>query len=198
MKKIGVFLTIVLALALIVGCASSGGSSGGKAAAAGGATAEPYSVDLSPTTFGMFSDSANNVTNPGKGVRNTIPFAKRYDGVLFYLSGITADLSQYRRITINATCFDAKGEEIAPKDGNAMVVVIYDPKGDLKGPEMGAGKNTPLKEFNIGGFSGMVHKPNGSRLTLSQAPGAILLQCSSDAVKFIEITEVTFHNGGRE
>jgi hypothetical protein len=75
-----------------------------------------------------------------------------------------------------------------------MVSLIYDLKGDIRGPEMGPGKNTPLKEFNVGGVSGSVSSEKGVRITLTQQPGAILFQNSNAGVKFIEVTEITFHN----
>jgi hypothetical protein len=194
MKKIGIILTIAIALTLVAGCASSGGGGGSSSAASSEPAAAPYSVDLSSLTYDIFNRGTKKLVTPGKGTKNTTALGAQYDGVLFYLSGITADVTQYRRVTVNAKCYDASGKEISPKDGNAMVVFVYDTKGDLEGPDMGPGKNTPLKEFNLGG-SGSISKPNGSRINLTQAPGAVLIQASSPSVKFIEITEVTLHNG---
>jgi len=194
MKRIGIILAIVVALTLVVGCASSGGSSGGGG---GGGNAAPYSVDLNTLTYKIFSDSANSTSGGGAGKKNTTPLQRQWDGVLFSFaaSNIPADITQYKRITINCKYFNANGEEIAQGDGKAMVVLIYDLNGDLKGPELGAGKNTPLKEFNLGGFSGIVNQDKGSRISLNQAPGGVLLQAADPNVKFLEITQVTFHNG---
>jgi len=154
-------------------------------------------VDLSTLSFRSFSDKGTPTLGAAvaKGKRNTVPFPAKYDGVLFLFSDFAVDVTKYTRITINAQYFDAKGVEIPQSDGKAMVVLIYDPAGDLKGPEMGPGKNTPLKEFNLGGFSGMVNTDKGSRVNLSKAPGALLIQCSDDKVKFIEVTQITFHLG---
>ena len=200
MKKLGIVLAIVVALTLVVGCASSGGSSSSAASKSGGggaAAGKTYSVDLNTLTYKIFSNTANSTSGGGSGKKNAAPLASRWDGVLFSFanSNIPADITQYKRVTINAKYYDAKGEEIAQGDGRTMVVVVYDLAGDLKGPEMGAGKNTPLKEFNVGGFSGLVSTDKGTRINLSQAPGGILLQAADASVKFIEVTQVTFHNG---
>jgi hypothetical protein len=175
MKKISVILTIIIALTLVIGCAS-GGSSGGKSG--DGAELKPYSVDLSTLPL----------------VKNKAPFTKNYDDLLIEFPKLPVDVTQYKRITINCKYFNGNGEEIAQGDTNAMVSLIYDVKGDIRGPEMGPGKNTPLKEFNVGGFSGAVSTEKGTRITLTQPLGAILFQNSNPSVKFIEVTEITFHN----
>jgi hypothetical protein len=175
MKKIGIVLAIVVGLTLIVGCASKPPAEPAPVAAAGPAT---YSVDLN--------------TLPMK--RNAKAFTKNYDDLLIEFPKFSVDVTQFKRITINAKYFDAAGKEIPQGDSNAMVSLVYDIKGDLRGPEMGPGKNTPLKEFNVGGFSGAVSGEKGVRINLNQQPGAILFQNSNNNVKFIEVTEITFHN----
>jgi len=192
MKKVGIVLAIVFALTLVVGCTTTGGTA---PKSGGGGAGKPYSVDLSTLSYKMFSDKGNNTSGGGAGKKNATPIANRWDGVLFAFSNLPADITQYKRVTINCKYYDAKGEEIAQSDGKAMVVMVYDLAGDLKGPEMGAGKNTPLKEFNLGGFSGMVSTDKGSRVNLTQAPGGVLLQAADQGVKFIEVTQITFHNG---
>jgi len=195
MKKIGVVLAILVALTLFAGCASGGGSSV-AASGGGGGGDKPYSLDLSGLSYKIFNQTAKTLGSDGKGAKNTTPLAKRWDGVLFVLPEISGvDFTKYKRITINAKYYDGSGGEIAQGDGRVMVVLVYDITGDLEGPEMGAGKNTPLKEFNVGGFSGMVSSDKGSRLTLTKAPGGVLLQASDPSVKFIELTQVTLHNG---
>ncbi|WP_461248178.1 hypothetical protein [Treponema sp. R6D11] len=192
MKKTILILTVVFIMTLVAGCASSGGGSSKAAAADDGPP--PYSLNLSGVTYEIFNQKAKTLTDPGKGVKSATPLKAQYDGVLFLLPPFDTDVTKYKRITVTAKFFDAKGGEMNQKGGGAMIVIVYDPKGDLEGPEMGAGKNTPLKEFNFGGMS-MVHTQNGSRITLTQAPGAILLQCTNPLVKFFELTEVTLHNG---
>lgn len=188
MKRISVML-IALVILLSAGCASTGGGGGGGAA--GG---DPVTVDLGTVKVGTWTRSSKKWTALEAGVKNTVPIGTQYDGAVFTFD-VPGDVTGYQRITINAKCFDAGGNELAPKDGNAMVVVYYDINGDLEGPEMGAGKNTPLKEFNLGGFSGSVAKPNGTRIRLAQNPGGVLIQASAEGTKFIELVEVTFHNG---
>jgi hypothetical protein len=191
MKKLGVFF-VVITMFGFAGCASLGGSSSGTAMET---VYEPYSVNLGTLSFAMFSNRDNSRTDViGVGVRNVNPFPRIWDGVLFIFPEITVDVTKFTRITIRANYYDANGDEIPQGDSNAMVVLINDVTGDLKGPEMVPGNNTPLKEFNIGGSSCMVSTDRGTKVFLTQAPGGVLLQASSESVKFIEITEVTFHN----
>jgi len=175
MKKIGVILAIVVALTF-VGCASSGGSS--SSGGGGGAALKPYVVNLSTLPL----------------VKNQKAFVKKYDDLLILFPQFPVDVTQYSRITITCKYFDASGAELQQADTRAMVSLIYDVKGDIRGPEMGPGKNTPLKEFNVGGFSGLVNTDRGVRIKLTQPLGAILFQNSDDVVKYIELTGITFHN----
>jgi len=191
MKKISVILAVLAILAL-AGCASSGGGGGGGESASTGASS--YSVDLSRlrvVTLGA-GDAVGEPT--GLSVRNSNPFTKNYDDLFILFPSDMPDVTGYSRITINCKYFNADGGEINQGDSNAMVVLVYDINGDKRGPEMGAGPNTPLKEFNVGGFSGQVSTPRGVRVNLRQNPGAILFQNSNVGVKFIEVTEITFHN----
>ena len=188
MKKISVILAVLAILAL-AGCASSGGGS-----SSAGSGADPYSVDLSKlraVTLGP-GDVVGEPT--GLSVRNRDAFTKNYDDLFLLFPSDMPDITGYARITIKCKYFNADGEEIPQGDTNAMVVLVYDINGDKRGPEMGAGPNTPLKEMNVGGFSGQVSTDRGTRVTLRQNPGAILFQNSNTNVKFIEVTEITFHN----
>jgi len=73
--------------------------------------------------------------------------------------------------------------------------LVYDfNPGDLRGPAMGPGANTPVKEFNVGGFSGIISTDKGIRMRLTKPPKAILFQNNHVGVKFIEVTEITFHD----
>ena len=189
MKKISVILAVLAILAL-AGCASSGGGGGG---AAGGGAA-PYSVDLSKLRA-VAIGAGDVVGEPtGLSVRNKDAFAKNYDDLMILFPSDMPDVTGYARITIKCKYFNADGGEIAQGDSNAMVSLVYDINGDKRGPEMGAGPNTPLKEFNVGGFSGQVSTDRGVRVNLSQNPGAILFQNSNTNVKFIEVTDIIFHN----
>jgi len=194
MKKIIAILAALVVLTLI-GCASSGASTGESSGSGAAISGDPYSVDLDNLKAAIFSDSGNSLGAFTDGIkRNAEPFPKQWDGILFAFPKFPIDVTAYQRITIRCKYFNADGNEIEQGDWNAMVVLVYDVNGDLKGPEGGAGPNTPLKEFNLGGFSGQVSTDKGSRVRLSKAPGGVLFQASHASVKFIEITEVTFHN----
>jgi len=173
MKKIGIVLAFVVALALL-GCPSQPP----PPAPAPAVALTSYTIDLGSL--------------PAK--RNAKAFAKNYDDFLIELPKIPVDLTQFKRATITCKYFDAAGKEIAQSDGQAMVTLIIDPKGDIRGPDMGPGNNTPLKEFNIGGGSGLVSSERGVRINLKQQPGAILFQNTNANVKFIEVTEITFRS----
>ena len=171
MKKIGIVLAFVVALALL-GCPSQPP----PPAPAPAAAITSYTVDLGSL--------------PAK--RNAKAFAKNYDDFLIELPTFPVDVTQFSRVTITAKYFDAAGKEIAQADGQAMVSFLYDPKSKDRGPDMGPGGNAPLKEFNIGGASGLVSGERGVRVKLTQQPGAVLFQNSNVNVKFIEVTEITF------
>jgi len=185
MKKWGIVVAIVAAAALL-GCASTGG---GAKADSGGA-GESYTVDLSKLV--AYTIDENGLGQPsGETVRNKTPFARNYDNLPILFSELP-DVTKFSRVTIKIKCFAADGSEITPKDGNAMVSLFYDPNGDIFSD---GSKNLIIKEFNVGGFSGSVSNDRGVRMRLTQNPGGILLQNSNENVKFIELTEVKFHNG---
>jgi len=169
MKKL-VFFPLLVIFALS-NCASSGGS----AAASSGADAEPYSVDLSKLA----------------NVRNSSPFTKIYDNLIILLPVIPVDLKIYQRVTIRAKYFNEEGEEIAPGNDNAMVSLFYETGADIFSD---GSPNVIIKEYNVGGFSGTISTDRGVRMRLNENPGGILLQNSNTNVKYIELTEVTFHN----
>jgi len=175
MKKIGiVLLAFVVALALL-GCPSQPPPAPAPVAAAAPTS---YSVDVNSLPL----------------KKNAKAFTKAYDDLLIAFPQFPIDVTQFSRVTINAKYFDAAGKEIPQGDNQATVTLIYDPKGDIRGPDSGPGKNTPLKEFNVGGASGTVSGEKGARVKLTQQPGAILFQNSNASVKFIEVTEISFHN----
>jgi len=199
MKKLGVVLA-VLAIAALVGCGS--GTAGG--AAKGGGGAAPFKVDLSKlTTLQIKSGDSAEPTLKGNyttipGVKNKDPLTKAWGDVLIFLpqDALPSDFSKYTRLTLTCKYYDASGAEIEQGDSNAIVSVIYDLKGDIRGPAQGPGANTPVKEFNVGGFSGMIQKDRGIRVTFKEAPQAVLFQNNSGSkVAFIEMTSMVFHNG---
>jgi hypothetical protein len=162
MKKIG---PIFLALFLIVGAVSIFAQ-------------DRLSVDLSTLPL----------------TKNATPFVKNYDDLLITFPEWPSSInwSNFNRIIVKAKYFNADGSERRQADTEAMVSLIYDLNGDIRGPDMGPGPNTPLKQFNVGGSSGSVHRDTGSAVRLTKAPQAILLQNSNVNVKFIEVTEITF------
>jgi len=175
MKKITIILTVVIALVLVAGCASSGDSSGGGKS--GGTALKPYSVDLKTLPL----------------VRNATPFTRKWDYLFIRFPKFPVDVTKYTRVTITCKYFDAAGEEIEQSDTKAMVSFLYDASSRDWGPEMGPGGNAPLKELNVGGYSGLVNKDKGVRVVLKQAPEVIILQNCDDSVKFIELTSIVFH-----
>jgi len=143
---------------------------------------------------GLFAQRLEVDLSKLQATKNAAPFTKNYDDFLIMLPEFPAntDWTQINRIGAKAKYFDGDGKEIGQADGQAMVTLIYDPKGDIRGPGDGPGPNTPFKQFNVGGNSGSVHRDAGAAVRLTKAPGAILFQNSNANVKFIEVTEITF------
>ena len=104
--------------------------------------------------------------------------------------------ASYDRIRVIFKYFRSNGAEIRQGNSNCMVVVAYDPNGDLEGPPQSPGPNTPVKIFNVGGANGNVRvsSPAGAPIRpLTRAPGAILLQRQGNpSVATIELVELTF------
>jgi hypothetical protein len=182
MKKIGVIL-IAIAILGLVGCASK----------KSGEPSEPFVVDMSTVTVVALDGTP---IGDGSAVKNPKPFTKNYDDLMILFGPFPANLDwpSHARVTVAIVCYDGDGKVIDPADGNAMVSLVYDIKGDIRGPDMGPGPNTPLKEMNIGGYSGTVHKERGARSRLNKAPQAILFQNSNIGVKYIEVTSIIFHD----
>jgi len=126
--------------------------------------------------------------------KNDTPFAKNYDDFLIRFPAWPASINwaNFNRVVVKAKYFNADGSERRQADGEAMVSLIYDLSGDIRGPDSGPGPNTPLKQFNVGGGSGSIHRDAGSAVRLTKAPEGILFQNSNVNVKFIEVTEITF------
>jgi len=127
--------------------------------------------------------------------RNATAFTKDWEDFLVEFPAFPATINwnNFNRVIVKTKYFDASNKEIQQSDSKVMVTLIYDPKGDIRGPDMGPGPNTPLKVFNVGGYSSSISKDSGSPLRLTKAPGAILLQNNpGSGVKFIEIEEITF------
>jgi hypothetical protein len=156
MKKISAILAALVILTF-AGCASSGGGGGG-----GAASGESLSVDLS--TLKEVKVTADKVGDPtGQTVKNADPFTKNYDDLMLLFNDLP-DVTKFQRLTVKAKYFKEDGGELGQADGMAMVSLIYDLNGDLRGPEMGPGGNVAVKEFNVGGFSGAISSDRGIRV----------------------------------
>jgi hypothetical protein len=203
MKKFVVVLAIIALVATSVwagGKPDKGKSSGGGA--------EPFIVDLSTLTSLVKNDPKASTEDMVKGayetsssLKNAAAFNGGYQDLLIFLpaSSVPSDFSKYTRVTITCRYFNAAGDELPQADSMCMVVVAYDAKGDIRGPAMAPGPNTPVKEFNVGGFSGLIQKDKGIRTSFSKPPQAVLFQNNSGSpVAFIEMTGLIFHNGDYE
>jgi len=187
MKKLRVIFSILAALA-VLGCTStsggakSGASSGAKSGKTASGVAEPYVVDLKLLPF----------------VRNVKPFTKpTWEDHFIPIPPLpNFDYTKYSRVTITVKFLDAQGNEIPPADSMSIVTLINDAKGDWRGPQAEPGPNTPLKEFNVGGYSGLVNKDKGVRVRLTQQPEGILFERNPGAPQaYTELTGLIFHNG---
>ena len=178
MKRTFKLLIIVLAAMAVVTLAGCKKKTDAETSAASAGKIDRLEVDLStlPATI------------------NAKPFEKNYDDfpIIFPAWPANIDWTNFNRAIIRVKYYYDDMEEIDPSDGQAMVSLVYDITGDWRGPEMGPGPNTPLKHFNLGGYSGSLHLENGARIRLERAPEMILFQNSNVNVSFIELTELVF------
>ena len=190
MKKIGIIIAIIAIVAL-AGCASGGG---GKS---GGGGAEPFIVDLSKLQqVQVINQDNSTIGGPIPTLRNPTAFTRNWQGMLITFPEDLFDISKYSRVTVNLRFFNANREELAPRDSMAMLVFVYNVAGDWHGPSMGPGPNTPVKEMNVMGFSGLINTDRGVRHNMNRVPGAIFIQKAQDPnVAFIELSRIVFHNG---
>ena len=200
MKKLGAVLAIFAIVALI-GCGS--GTAGGATTSGGGAA--PFKVDLSKLTAitSKPTEKMEDLLTSGKyqtqkELKNKTAFSKNWEDFYIILppDALPKDMSKYTRLTLTCKFYDKEGKDLEPADSMVQVLFIYDPKGDLRGPAMDAGPNTPVKAQNVMGFSGMINKDKGIRVTFKEPPQGILFQKAQDPkIGFVELTSVVFHNG---
>jgi len=173
MKRMSVVIAVMVSLAVIgfAGCASG--------------------PERDPDAFFTI-----NFADWGLPTRNAVAFGGQWADFLIQFPDEIHDTNfrNFSRVTIRANAFNADGELLPAGDDMMMVTVILDMSGDIRGPEGGPGPNTPLKEFNVGGSMGTVHTRRGTPLRLTRAPEGILFQNSNAIVRYIEVTEITFHN----
>jgi len=188
MKRVLLIAVILLMTSMLV-------FAGGKKDS--GDAAAPFIVDLSTLKLATTSGNPDAVTGDlGNVLRNPNALTRSWEDVLWILPDNFVDVSKYTRITVTANFYNAAGEKLNPRDSMAMITFIYDLAGDWRGPGSGPGRNTPIKEFNLMGFSGMIHKDRGSRHGMNQAPKGLLIQRAQDAsLAFVELVSVVFHNG---
>jgi len=195
MKKFG-FIAAVIAIIAFAGCASSGGGGGKGASAEDGEP--PFVVDLS--TLSQYSTLEGDKVgeNLGSKMRNVDPFTKSWDGFLIVFPDNFVDVSKYTRVTIVLKYFNEAGEELRGEDSMGQLNFITDLNGDWRGPGMGPGPNTPLKEMNIGGYSGTVNKDRGVRHGCKTAPKGMVIQRAQMGPAYIELANMVWHNGNYE
>lgn len=190
MKKI---LLIAVVLLMTSALAFAGGGSDKGGAKAGGSGEPPFIVDLSTMTQVATTASPDKIGAPVPGLRNPTAITKNWHDVMFLFPEDMPDVTKYSRVTVTLKYYDKDGKLLVPKDSMAMCSMLYGTDANWRAD---AGGNTIFKEFNIGGFSGMLHKERGLRISLSKNPGALLAQRAQDAnCAFIELSGIIFHNG---
>jgi hypothetical protein len=155
--------------------------------------------------IGAFAQNSFTVKLSGLPVKSDkITPAKRggpgygFYKIVFPAGTFPADLpwAKYNRIRVVFKYYKSDGTEIPQGNDKAMVVLLYDPDGKYEENDNGAGPNTPVKIFNVGGANGdvKVSSADGAFIKpLTKAPGAILLQRQgSSSVAAIELVELTF------
>jgi hypothetical protein len=180
MKKLGVIfviITLVAAFALI-GCGTGGG--GGKV--------ERFAADLSKF----------------ERVKNTVAFTKIYDGFTVPFPEFDTDITQFRRITVRLRATNAAGDDITAWSNNGQVRLVWElpegnPAGGYGSQYTGdkARSNQIFYEQNVG-FEGLGNLSSNEGILMGlggKKPAGLYVDNSSDNVKFIEITEIIFHNG---
>jgi hypothetical protein len=181
MKKLGVIFAIIALVTAfaVIGCGTGGG---GKL--------ERYQADL--TKF--------------QTIKNTAAFTKIYDGFAVPFPEFDVDITQFRRITVRARCTNAAGDDITAWSHNAQVRLVLDLTPDEGAPARGGYNDLHSKkprtnalfyEYNVG-FEGLGALSSNEGILMGlggRVPAGIYVDCSSDQVKFIEITEIIFHNG---
>ena len=149
---------------------------------------------------GLFAQSFTVDLSKLPSVRNTEPITSSYGfhKIDFPEGTFPEDLdwTRFNRVRVKFDYFRANGGVVRQGNSNAMVVFAYDPDGDMAGPPMGPGPNTPIKIFNVGGANGNIRVSSeaGAPISIERAPGCVLLQREGpdSPVRFIEVKEITF------
>jgi len=158
----------------------------------------PYHVDLKKITLHAVTSNPDKLGAPiGHIAKNRTPITKNWEDLMFLLPADMPDVTGYIRVTVTLKFYDSKNVMLVPfRDSMAMASMIYELDANWRA-DMGG--NTVFKEFNVGGFSGMLHTDRGVRVGLSKNPKALLVQSAQDrTVSYIEVTNIIFHNGDFE
>jgi hypothetical protein len=127
--------------------------------------------------------------------RNAEAFKARWDDLMIVFPAWPATINwpNFNRVVVKIKYFDANNREIRQQDGQAILSLVEDPNGDIRGPGTeGPSPNIPYKTYNVGGGSSSISRDTGAMVRFTKAPGAILIQNADANVKFIEVQEITF------
>jgi hypothetical protein len=171
-----IFAVIALITAFaVIGCASTGG----------GKKLDRYTADLSK--FEM--------------IKNTTPIPAVDRGFLIPFPEFPVDITQFRRITVRAKAYDARGNDITAWSDNGVLRMHWDlslPDGDGPG-QLKNNANVLFTEVNCG-YEGLGQITHNEGVIAGMTPGGpvpagLSIESNSANVKFLEITQITFHNG---
>jgi hypothetical protein len=176
MKKLGVIIAIIalVTVSAVISCASTGGGSQDR-----------FTADLS--TFTM--------------IKNTTPIPAVDRGFLIPFPEFPVDITQYKRITVRAKAYDAGGNDITAWTDNGVLRMHWDlslPEGDGPG-QLKNRANILFTETNCG-FEGLGQITHNEGVLMGLTPGGqkpagLSIESNSANVKFLEIVQITFHNG---
>jgi len=129
-----------------------------------------------------------------EATRNPTAFTRNYDFFVIHFPEFPENInwSNFNRVIVRVKYYRANGNEIRQGHGMAITSIFYD--YDAASPNIfNAGANVPAREDNIG-LTGpnAISRDGGQRITLNRAPGGIVLQNADEAVRFVELVEVTF------
>ncbi len=117
----------------------------------------------------------------GKTVKNANAFAAAYDGFVIDF-GRTVDVSGYSKLEVKAKFYDADNTEITADWGLGQFSVLDDPAGDWQA-------NAIKTQYNLGMQN---WDPINTENLASTSAKALVVQNSSAAVKYIEVTSIKF------
>ena len=175
MKKFKILLgavAMIAALAL-VGCSNGSDDSKDSNENSGGQT--------TTDNGGGQTDEWDGVIDlTGKTVKNANAFASAYSGFVIDF-GRTVDVSGFSKLEVEAKFYDADNAEIAADWGLGQFIVLDDPAGDWQA-------NAIKTQYNLGKQNWEINTEN----LASTSAKALVVQNSSAAVKYIEVTSIKF------